>query len=223
MGINLDENLTWHNHTTMVQNKLSKIIGILNRLKNIYPEQVLLTIYNSLFLSHIHYGILLWGTRLDCINKLQKKAVRIISNSNYIAHSEPLLKELNLLKVEDIFHLKLLKFYYNLSYNLLPTYFDSYLEFINGGNMPPALLYNLRSDACLLIRPPRIFHKFSESCVLYQLVKLINHTHVKYPDILTKVHEKSHSYYGFSFNVKSIYLAEYSLECNLIVCYKCGR
>ena len=73
-------------------------------------------------MCHIHYGILLWGTKLDCINKIQKKAVRIISNSNYIAHSEPLLKELSLLNVEDIFNLKLLKFYYNLSYNLLPTY-----------------------------------------------------------------------------------------------------
>ena len=56
--------------------------------------------------------------------------------------------------------------------------------------MPPALLYNLRSDARPLIRPPRIFHTFSESCVLYQLVKLINYTHVKYPDILMKVHER---------------------------------
>ena len=223
LGIYLDENITWHNHTTMVQNKLSKIIGILNRLKNIYPEQVLLTIYNSLFLSHIHYGILLWGTRLNCINTLQKKAVRIITNSNYIAHSEPLLKELKLLKVEDIFHLKLLKFYYNLSYNFLPTYFYSYQEFLNGGHMPQALPYDLRANARPLVRPPRILHKFSESSVLYQLVKVINHTHVKYPDILMKVHEKSHSYYGFSYNVKSIYLAEYSLECNLIMCYKCGR
>ena len=49
----------------------------------------------------------------------EKKPVRIMSNSEYFAHSEPLFKTLKLLKIEDLYKLKLLKFYYNLSYNLL--------------------------------------------------------------------------------------------------------
>ena len=55
LGIMFDEHLTWKNHITMITNKLSKVIGILNRLKNIYPQQVLLSIYNALFLSHMTY------------------------------------------------------------------------------------------------------------------------------------------------------------------------
>ena len=42
------------------------------------------------------------------VDKIKKKAVRTITYSNYIAHSEPLLKELNLLKVKDLFELKVL-------------------------------------------------------------------------------------------------------------------
>ena len=38
LGIVFDEHLTWKNHITMITNKLSKVIGILNRLKNIYPQ-----------------------------------------------------------------------------------------------------------------------------------------------------------------------------------------
>ena len=53
LGIMFDEHLTWKNHITMTTNKLSKVIGILNRLKNIYPQQALLSIYNALFLSHM--------------------------------------------------------------------------------------------------------------------------------------------------------------------------
>ena len=34
LGIMFDEHLTWKNHITMITNKLSKVIGILNRLKN---------------------------------------------------------------------------------------------------------------------------------------------------------------------------------------------
>ena len=52
LGIILDE------HVAMVTGKLSKINGILNRLKYIYPSQVLLTIYKSLFVPHINYGSL---------------------------------------------------------------------------------------------------------------------------------------------------------------------
>ena len=50
LGIMFDEHLTWKNHITMITNKLSKVIGILNRLKHIYPQQALLSIiYNALF------------------------------------------------------------------------------------------------------------------------------------------------------------------------------
>ena len=51
LRIILDENLSWKVHVAMVTGKLSKINGILNRLKYIYPAQVLLTICKSLFCS----------------------------------------------------------------------------------------------------------------------------------------------------------------------------
>ena len=63
--------------------------------------------------------------------KITEKNVRIMSNSEYLAHSEPLFKTLKLLKIEDAYKLKLMKFYYNLSYNLLPSYFNYYLKVIN--------------------------------------------------------------------------------------------
>ena len=79
LDIMLDEHLTWKNHITIITNKLSKVIGILNRLKNIYTQQALLSIYNVLFLSHITYGLLLWGNQVEHVSKLQK----IINSTNY--------------------------------------------------------------------------------------------------------------------------------------------
>ena len=98
LGIMFDEHLTWKNHITMITNKLFKVIGILNRLKNIYPQQALLSIYNAFFLSHMTYGLLLWGNQVEQVSKLQKKSIRLITGSEYLAHSEPLFKELELLK-----------------------------------------------------------------------------------------------------------------------------
>ena len=113
----------------MVANKISKIICILKRY--VYPEQVLLQIYNSLFMAHINYGLLVWGVDTDRIFKLQKKAVRIITGIYYIAHSEPIFISLELLKIDDNYKLKILKLYYNLTNYCLPDYFNNYLDVIN--------------------------------------------------------------------------------------------
>ena len=51
LGIMLDENLTWKSHIEMVGKKISKVTGILYRLKNIFPENVLFVLYNSLIVS----------------------------------------------------------------------------------------------------------------------------------------------------------------------------
>ena len=74
--------------------------------------------------------MILWGTYVNRVLKLQKKSVRIMSNSEYLAHNEPLFKTLKLLKIENVYKLKR-RFYYNLLNNLLPSYFNYYLKVIN--------------------------------------------------------------------------------------------
>ena len=63
-------------------------------------------------------------------NICKKKALRFMTNSGYISHTTPLLIKHGLLNVRDMYKLKLLKFYYKLSYDLLPPYFNYYIEVI---------------------------------------------------------------------------------------------
>ena len=130
LGLHIHESLSWRTHTDTVRNKVSKVVGILYRLKNIFPMYILQTLYNSLIVSYINYGLLLWGVESHRVESLQKKAIRLITNSNYSVHTTPLFIELGLLKVQDMFKLKLLKFYYKLSYDLVPSYFQTYREVI---------------------------------------------------------------------------------------------
>ena len=53
LGITLNENLSWKNHTKMVGNKISRVIGVLFRLKDVFPKEILLTLYNTLISSYI--------------------------------------------------------------------------------------------------------------------------------------------------------------------------
>ena len=50
--------------------------------------------------------------------------VRIITQSNYIAHSEPLCKQYDLIKLNDMFLLAIWKLYYKLMNNQLTAYFS---------------------------------------------------------------------------------------------------
>ena len=86
----LNEDLTWKIHANMITIKLSKVVGIINKLKYVYPKASLMTLYTctSLFLSHINYGLLLCMSIARAF-LLQKKMIRIITGSKYRAHSEP--------------------------------------------------------------------------------------------------------------------------------------
>ena len=57
-GYITQSNLAWSKHINHVSLKISKTIGILYRLKAIYPSAVLQTLYNTLFLLFFNYCIL---------------------------------------------------------------------------------------------------------------------------------------------------------------------
>lgn len=61
----------------------------------------------SLIYSYLNYCNIIWGGAYDIVLKplyiLQKKAIRLISNSHYLEHTAPLFKTLELLIIYRIF------------------------------------------------------------------------------------------------------------------------
>ena len=180
LGLHIHESLSWRTHTDTVRNKVSKVVGILYRLKNSFPMYILQTLYNSLIVSYINYGLLLWRVESHRVESLQKKAIRLITNNNYSTHTTPLFIERGLLKVQDMFKLKLLKFYYKLSYDLVPSYFQTYREVIEREATRDLMQH--------CIHPPLIKRVYAECSPLIQLIKLINSLKAdKYDTILEKI------------------------------------
>ena len=110
LGIMIDENLSWKSHIEIVGNKISKVTDILYRLKNMFPESVLFVLYNSLIVSYINYELLLWGVQSHRLESIQKKTLRFMTNSSYLAHTTPLLIKHGLLNVREMYKLKLLNY-----------------------------------------------------------------------------------------------------------------
>ena len=62
----LSSNLKWNKHTENVSKKISRAIGVMYRLKQIYPHAVvLLTLYQAIIYPHFNYGLLLWGSKIE--------------------------------------------------------------------------------------------------------------------------------------------------------------
>ena len=64
LGLIITTNQNWTSHVDMLTAKLSKTTGILNTLKHVLPINIMRTIYNSIILCHLNYGVLLWGPKL---------------------------------------------------------------------------------------------------------------------------------------------------------------
>ena len=106
--------------------------------------------YCSLVHSHFTYCIPIWScaskTSLTKIELLQKKAIRIISNASYNAHTIPLFKDLEILPIKDqaiYSSLNLMYDYVNLK---LPGSFDNAWETNNaraGRVLRNANLFNI--------------------------------------------------------------------------------
>ena len=69
---------------------------------------------------------MVWGYQRNRLNKIQKKAIRIITSIKYNSHTEPLFKQLNMLKLEDLLKLQQLKFYFKFNEGSLPVYLQNW-------------------------------------------------------------------------------------------------
>ncbi len=132
LGIYLDENLSFQHHINILTNKLNRSLYCINRSKNFLTRKALTTLYFALIHSHLNYC----PTIIGCANKkllnkitiIQKKAIRIITKSNYNAHTEPLFKSLNILTYENIVLQAQISFMHSVYHNYAPKSFSNVWE-----------------------------------------------------------------------------------------------
>ena len=87
LGVHLDDALSWNVHIKNVYNKIVKNLYLLQQIKSFLPIDSRKLFYNSYILPHLDYRCIIWGkysqTLLYNLEKLQKRASRIILDKNY--------------------------------------------------------------------------------------------------------------------------------------------
>ena len=125
LGTIIDGTLSWEKHCTKIANKISRNNGLLNRVKHLLPPSSLKLLYHSFIQPHIQYALSAWGgcsaQNKKRIITIQKRAIRTITKSYHTAHTEPRMKKLGLLKLEDLYNLGNMLLVHDCFYGNAPT------------------------------------------------------------------------------------------------------
>jgi hypothetical protein len=135
LGVHLDSHLTWTNHINYIKSKISKGLGIINKVKQLLNKSTLLTLYYSFVYPYLTYCLIIWGgaanIHIDLLLKIQKKIVRIISRTTFLAHTHDLFTNLNILPIKKLYCYEVLIFMFKIYHNMLPNILQSLYVFNN--------------------------------------------------------------------------------------------
>lgn len=199
LGIVLDDKLTFDDHRLIIRSKISKNIGILCKLRTILPERHLFMLYNSLILPYIQYCNITWASvgisKIEPIHILQKKALRICTNSAYLAPSSPIFFRLKTLTVYDIHQLKIAILMYYVKNGLAPNNISSLFQTNNDVHQ-----YNTRSSE-------KFHYPIANSRSVLQSVK---HTGPRIWNSLLNDTSSSSTISSFKLKLKKLFIDAYN-------------
>ena len=195
-----------------ISSKVCRNTGIIGKLKYHLPIFALKTLYDSLILPHLHYGILAWGHQADRPLKLQKRAIHIITFSKFLVLTEPLFKIVGTLWLPEIYKQKTLKFYYEFVNNNLPLFFQSFIV------QPRSAVHRYNTPQRNKFCTNKTKQKFADNIICNVIITTVNSTPA---NIIEKIW--THSLDGFSNYIKTMCLQAYSLECSITECHVCSN
>ena len=114
----VDEHLNWKDHINVIENKLSKNLGILHKAKQFSNAKAMRSLY--------FYGNVAWcGTSMNKTKKLfskQKQAIKIIPMADIHANlnSDEKMKHLHILKIYKLNLYQILNIMFRAKTNSIP-------------------------------------------------------------------------------------------------------
>ena len=106
LGLIFDESLNFKNHIEHLIPKINRGIGLLKRLSSCLGKNELTLMFNAFVLPYYTYCIECWGFTINKLTspleKLHKKAIRIIFGKSFIHHTKPLYEASNILPFYDL-------------------------------------------------------------------------------------------------------------------------
>ena len=142
LGVIVDDKLNWSAHINELTKKIASGIGAMKRIRRLAPQATLHLIYQSLIQSQFDYCSIVWGncgiTLQNKLQKLQNRAARVLTFSDYDADADRLLRILGWRKLIRQQQITRAIMIYKSLHGLAPEYLNSKFQL-------KAPAYNLRN------------------------------------------------------------------------------
>lgn len=130
LGVLIDDKLSWKNHIENMCSRLSKICGLIFKLRHYVPLTTRKLIYFSMFNSVILYSLINWGrasnSLIHKVEVLQNKFIRASMFCSRDCPTNYLYSKFQTLKLNDMIRMEFAKFMYKYNNHMLPSSFNSY-------------------------------------------------------------------------------------------------
>ena len=194
--------------------KVSKVVDVLTRLKHELPRSVLYTIYNSLVQSRLNYAIKGWGNetanKLKRLVLLQKKAIRIVTNSPYNSHTGPIFYKYNTLPLKFQFKYECCKIYHRKLKEILPDYHTNQLQ-------TNSTVHDYETRQSEDVHVTRNTHCLSKDSICSKIGNIWN----EIPNNIKMF--ATYSLHTFSQHLKAFFLNPLNKPCRDRYCYRCSK
>lgn len=105
LGLNIDNQLTWNDHTIDLCARLSKHSYMLYRLRGIVSMDTLVIAYHAYVASTLRYGIIFWGncSQKESVFKAQKRIIRSMCGLKTTDSCKPYFKKFKILTLPCLY------------------------------------------------------------------------------------------------------------------------
>ena len=126
LGLELNSKLTWKNHIDSITTTADKKLNLLTHLKYTLDRQTLLIMYKSFIRPSLEYGNIIWcnitETECDSLDKVQRRAARIITGGTISTSVRCLYQELSLETLQSRRDRQILLMFHKIINNNVPPY-----------------------------------------------------------------------------------------------------
>ena len=213
LGVWVDEGIKWKGQIEKVRAKVGRLLGVIGRAGTVVGRESLVALYNSLVLPHLQYCLMAWGDFRESRNMklgdslltLQKRIAGVIVGKRGRYHSDPILAEMGILKIGDLYRQQLRIHAWKFWNGKLPVSQAGMLTKVNERHEHDTRLAG-RGISCQT-----------------QDLRSIKYRVPKEWESLTKAHREVKGLSGFKSLSKKGFIADYAaFKCTTRNCYVCN-
>lgn len=171
LGVFIDNKLNWNMHIYYLKGKIAKSVGILACARKNLNDRTLITLYYAFIYPYITYCVDVWGHcsqhLFQSLFKLQKRAVRLITNSSRRSHTGPLFQSLELLNLKSIYilNIAIIMFKYH-TRQLPPVMYELFI--------PNTSIHSINTRQQNRLHVPRMITSSSQKSIRFRGVHVWN-------------------------------------------------